>query len=99
MKQLIKGTFEEFLHRNNLIILSPLFHASHTVQGYGHIDEIAALYGLMWNTPNVMLALKGRVLGKTNTGINVINIYVTDFFKLHMAVPEDNKIGIHNSLF
>ena len=68
MKYLIRGTFREFLTRNKLHTLEPLFHAVVTQQGYGHIDEISALYGLIWNTPKLMCSMLGRMQGKATTG-------------------------------
>ena len=65
----IRGTFMEFLKRNNLAALHPLFLASHTMQGYGHVDEISALYGLMWNTPKLMGGLLSRMKGVKDTGM------------------------------
>ena len=50
----IRGTFAEFLEREDLLGLSPFFKLSQTVQGFGYLDEIAAFYGLMWNTPRLM---------------------------------------------
>ena len=38
------------------------------MQGYGHIDEIAALYGLMWNTPRVMCSMMKRMKKEKNAG-------------------------------
>ena len=35
-----RGTFLEFLTRENLVTLSPLFLLAHTVQGYGYLDEV-----------------------------------------------------------
>ena len=40
--------------------LIPIFQTSTTIPGYGHLDEISALYGLMWNTPKLMMSLIGR---------------------------------------
>ena len=38
-----RGTFLEFLTRENLLTLSPLFLLAHTVQGYGYLDEVIRL--------------------------------------------------------
>ena len=46
--------------------MSCILYASSSVQGYGRIDEIPALYGLMWNTPNLMRALLQRLAGNTD---------------------------------
>ena len=48
------------------MVLFPIFEASTTVQGYGHLDEISAFYGLMWNTPNFMMGFIWRLHGKPN---------------------------------
>ena len=45
--------------------MASILYASSSVQGYGRIDEIPALYGLMWNTPNLMRALLQRLAGNT----------------------------------
>ena len=59
----INGTFEAFLKRNNLTPLIPVFHMSQTMPGYGYLDEIGTLYGLLWNTPNVVLTTVLNLLG------------------------------------
>ena len=64
----IRGTFMAFLEREKLQFLKPLFLASQTIQGYGHLDEVAALYGLLWNTPKLMNGLLRRLLGSNSTG-------------------------------
>ena len=35
-----RGSFLEFLTRENFLPLMPLFLMSHTVQGYGYLDEV-----------------------------------------------------------
>ena len=67
----LRCTFEEFLKKKNLLALKPIFLASHTVQGYGHLDEMSALYGLMWNTPNYIKGLAGKLIGVSH-GLNMI---------------------------
>lgn len=72
--KLIGGTFKEFLERNNMLILTPIFEASTTVQGYGNIHSTAALYGLLWNTPKFMNGFLDRLKGSQNsTGISIYN--------------------------
>lgn len=65
-------TFSKFLSKYNISVLKPIFIASHTTQGYGHLDEISALYGLMWNTPNFLKGLAGKLVGKDH-GLTMIN--------------------------
>ena len=52
----ISGTFENFLDRNNLNVIVPLLQRTNAAQGYGYVNEIGALYGLMWNTPQLLLS-------------------------------------------
>lgn len=69
----IRGTFLEFLEKHNLLGMAPILYASSSVQGYGRLDEIPALYGLMWNTPNLMAALLKRLSGQTEgTGLYML---------------------------
>lgn len=62
----ISGTFLEFLKRENLSILTPLFSVTQTSFGYGHLDETSAVYGLMWNEPRLILSLVLAMKGLEN---------------------------------
>ncbi|XP_066913754.1 uncharacterized protein [Clytia hemisphaerica] len=69
----IQGTFVDFLSRNNMLAMQCILYASSSVQGYGRLDEIPALYGLMWNTPKLMASLLQRLSGNTNgTGLYML---------------------------
>ena len=73
-----RGTFLEFLTRENLLPLSPIFLIAHTVSGYGYLDEVinmafiksldvvspqvSAIYGLIWNTPKFVVNMLLRIL-------------------------------------
>ena len=59
----LSGTFKEFLVSEKLQPLIPMFLISHTAQGYGYIDEIGVLYGLMWNTPSLVISMVLGTLG------------------------------------
>jgi len=49
----------------------PYFKLSHTVQGYGYLDEIGALYGLMWNTPKLLVASVLRSIGHDRDPLSI----------------------------
>ena len=53
----IRGTIKDFLERENLRALIPVFETTQTVPGYGHLDEIGTLYALIWHNPRLMLTL------------------------------------------
>ena len=57
-----RGTFLEFLKREDLEPLKVIFKTTHELQGYGWIDEVSALYGLIWNTPKFMFAYARRIM-------------------------------------
>lgn len=59
----IRGSFMDYLVRNNLEDLRDLFIATFSLQGYGQLDEVPALYGLMWHTPNFMRQLNRTING------------------------------------
>jgi len=88
----IRGTFMDFLKRENLASLQPIFLASHTMQGYGHLDEISALYGLMWNTPKLMVGLLKRLQGATNTGLYMLK---HGFQPLWEAIIDQENLRVH----
>uniref|UniRef100_A0A7S3Z058 Amine oxidase domain-containing protein n=1 Tax=Lotharella globosa TaxID=91324 RepID=A0A7S3Z058_9EUKA len=50
----INMTFNDFLEKNKLEELVPFFTYTHSALGYGLIDEVPALYGLWWNTPELI---------------------------------------------
>ena len=58
----VSGTFKDFLVRENLTILTPVLEILHTAQGYGYLDEVGAIYGLMWNTPELLISGALRLL-------------------------------------
>ena len=57
----------EFLARENLLALVPFFEGAHVIQGYGLLDEIPTLYGLIWNTPKFINSLMTRLTGNSST--------------------------------
>ena len=47
-------TFLNFLKANNIEAMKIILQISNELQGYGYLDEISALYGLIWNKPKFM---------------------------------------------
>ena len=55
--------------------IAPILFASSVVQGYGRLDEIACLYGMMWNTPKLMKGLLARLKeAASETGTNFLTL-------------------------
>ena len=57
-----RGTFLEFIKREDLEPMKIVLKTSHELQGYGYIDEVSALYGLLWNQPKFMYLYALRLL-------------------------------------
>ena len=60
-----RGTLLDFPMREDLEAMKIAFKTSTELQGYGFVDEIGALYGLMWNKPKFMYAYALRLLQHT----------------------------------
>lgn len=93
-REALRCTFKKFLAKHNLLVLEPIFLASHTIQGYGHLDEISALYGLMWNTPVYMRALAGKFIGRSH-GLTMIRSGFQNLWKT--VVKKENIQVIFNA--
>merc|ERR1712226_1284884 len=61
-----RGTYMDFLDREGLTPMIPFLIRSNELQGYGYLDEVAALYGLMWQNTKWMASAALSYLGDTN---------------------------------
>eukprot|EP00092_Neocalanus_flemingeri_P048583 GFUD01055484.1.p1 GENE.GFUD01055484.1~~GFUD01055484.1.p1 ORF type:complete len:620 (-),score=86.20 GFUD01055484.1:6-1865(-) len=53
----IRGTLLDFLTRENLLGMIPIFQMIQTLPGYGQLDEIGTLYGLIWHNPRLVMTV------------------------------------------
>ena len=61
--KILNCTFLEFIEKYYLTLLNPLLVMSKT-GGYGYADDVSALYGLMWNTPNRLIGCAAGIFEK-----------------------------------
>merc|ERR1719483_530171 len=92
-----RGTFMEFLTREDLIPLVPLFKLIHTLQGYGQLDEISALYGLMWVNPKFVVSSTLRALGKAKEPFGTF-VLKDGFEALWKAIVKKENIKVHYNI-
>lgn len=59
----LNQSFMSYLTEHDLLALAPILIATHTIQGYDHLDEVSALYGLLWNTPEFLQSMIALGLG------------------------------------
>ena len=67
LRESLNGTFLSFLEKEGLQAMEPILKISNELQGYGYLDEISALYGLLWNKPKFMYSYVLRSLGIKKT--------------------------------
>ena len=78
--------------------IAPILFASSVVQGYGRLDEIACLYGMMWNTPKLMKGLLARLKeAASETGTNFLTLKFSDSLTILQGIitldeNETNKL-------
>ena len=70
-----RGTFLDFLKREDLEPMRIVFKTSTELQGYGLLDEVSALYGLLWNKPKFMYFYALRILQQPLVEPNVIGFF------------------------
>ncbi|XP_033763199.1 uncharacterized protein LOC117344537 [Pecten maximus] len=82
-------TFLDFLRKHDIEILKALFIPAATMQGYGHVDEISALYAMMWLTPKFLLGIIPRTDGTRN-----IKILSKGFQFLWQEMKRQNNLNV-----
>ncbi|CAK9009408.1 unnamed protein product [Durusdinium trenchii] len=68
----IDMTAMEFLKKNGLEILEPVFLYTQQVQGYGLLDKIPAFYLLWWHHPDVMNGTIRSMLGSDELLVSLL---------------------------
>lgn len=90
----LNQTMLSFLKKHNLLALYPMLVPFHTMQGYGHLDRVSALYGVMWDTPVFMTAAIARSLRMSNGGCEMFrNGYMQLTDKL--AAKADVRLNVN----
>ena len=89
----VRGTFLDFLDRENMLALLPVFKFSHELQGYGYVNEISALYGLIWNNPKLIIVSALRAL-KRDTDELTVYVLRDGFEKVWKTIVDKENINI-----
>jgi hypothetical protein len=87
------GSIKDFLEREMLQPLIPYLEISNAAQGFGYLDEIAALYGLFWITPNLIITAAFRAL-KIEKDPYQFYIFKNGFEKLLNTIVKEEKFDI-----
>lgn len=90
----ISGTFLEFLEREDLQILVPVMTLTVTSFAYGQLDEISAIYGLMWNEPRLMIAAVLQTTGKAKDPFKAY-FFKNGFETIWKTIAEVEDLDIH----
>ena len=89
----VRGTFLDFLTRENMLALLPVFKFSHELQGFGYVNEISALYGLIWNNPKLIIVSALRAL-KRDTDELTVYVLRDGFEKIWKTIVDKENINI-----
>merc|ERR1711892_102831 len=89
----LRGTFMDFLERENLETLATIFVLSHTMPGYGYLDEIGALYGVMWCDPLFLVASSLRAVGLDEDPLSLYT-YRNGFERIWETIVDVEKLNI-----
>ncbi|OWF42302.1 Polyenoic fatty acid isomerase [Mizuhopecten yessoensis] len=83
-------TFAEFLRKHDIKILKAIFLPAAIMQGYGHVDEVSAVYAMIWLTPNFLTNL----LRRDENGESNIKILGTGFQFLWQEMRRQNNLDV-----
>ncbi|XP_062601050.1 uncharacterized protein LOC134262698 [Saccostrea cucullata] len=83
----IRGSFLDFLRRNDLLLLEPIFETALSKNGYGNLNQISAIYGLKWIPPEAVNAAF-----KPENGLWLLR---GGFQRLVSEIVKRNQLNIH----
>ncbi|XP_062601043.1 uncharacterized protein LOC134262689 [Saccostrea cucullata] len=83
----IQGTVQDFLERHDLMLLAPYFRTYLTADGYGFINDTAAIYGMAWVPP--------AVIQGTFTPENGFWILDGAFQAIVIETAKQNQLNVH----
>ncbi|XP_021361056.1 polyenoic fatty acid isomerase-like isoform X2 [Mizuhopecten yessoensis] len=69
----INMTFLDFLKVHQIEALKGMFMSAMTAQGYGHVDEISTLYGMMWMTPRFLEEIVKPPLPEVKSVVKILS--------------------------
>lgn len=90
----ISGTFLEFLEREDLLVVAPVVSLTITSFGYGQLDQISAVYGLIWNEPRLMVAAVLQAAGKAKDPFKAY-FFKNGFELIWKTIAEVEELDIH----
>ena len=67
--------------------------SSHTLVGYGHLDEIGALYGLIWNNHRLVLTMARIAINQDNGDFSLV-ILKHGYQSVWETIVEKEKLNI-----
>ncbi|MBT6489361.1 MAG: NAD(P)-binding protein [Deltaproteobacteria bacterium] len=83
--------FLTWLKNHELDLLVSIFRLFQSAQGYGYLETVPALYGLMWNTPEVIDIATQQMSGK-GKGASLVK---TGMGSVLDAMVQDMDVAIH----
>jgi len=89
----LRGTVQDFLARERLESLTPMFKLLMSLPGYGYLDEIGALYGVLWVSPPAIMIFIDELIGLKRQPLTFYTL--TDGFEqIWTNIVEKEKLDI-----
>eukprot|EP01084_Bolivina_argentea_P062230 113781_1 len=88
----INMTFLQWILQNNLEAIIPNFIYSQSIQGYGILDELPALYGLWWNSKSLLEV--GIDFERIVKNQSIMFVLKKGFYSLWNAIVQKHKMNI-----
>lgn len=89
----IRGTLFDFLKRENLLGMLPIFQVTQTSAGYGQVDEIGALYGLIWHNPRLVIVPALRAIKQDSEPFSIFYLK-KGYEHVWKTIAEKEKLNI-----
>jgi len=83
-----------FLKKNNLEALIPLFKIGATAQGYGLLETVPALYGLMWFTPSLFKTYLPPPVGKNLRGTAFLTMLRHGYSSVWQTIVDKLRLNV-----
>ena len=90
----IRGTFLNFLERENLLGMVSTFQYIQTLGGYGQLDEVGALYGLLLFNPKLVLTLALSAIGEDKGPFSWYSLK-DGFENVWKTIDQKEELNIH----
>jgi len=93
-----RGTLLQFLTREDLLPLVPFFNGAMTLPGYGYVDEVSALYALIFVNPDYVASISYSALGIEAQYPYYLNVLEEGVENLFRRIVDQEGLKVHYNI-